>query len=84
MEDVQLSDEFPLIVANPGRLGGKPCIKDTRISVQILLELAADGANIEEILEGYPFLTKEAVNQALLFAAAQLARPAVEAPARAR
>jgi uncharacterized protein (DUF433 family) len=84
MQDVQLSEEFPLIVANPGRLGGKPAIKDTRISVQILLELAADGASIDEILEGYPFLTRDAVSQAFLFAAAQLRKPVVEAPTAAR
>jgi uncharacterized protein (DUF433 family) len=77
MEDVQLSDEFPLIVANPGRLGGKPCIKDTRISVSHILELLASGGTVERILEGWPALTPEAIEQAALFAARQLEAPAV-------
>ena len=77
MEDVQLSDEFPLIVANPERLGAKPCIKDTRISVMHILELLASGGTVERILEGWPALTQDAIEQAARYAARQLEAPAV-------
>jgi uncharacterized protein (DUF433 family) len=36
-----------LIVANPEILGGKPCVRGTRLSVEFLLELAASGATQE-------------------------------------
>jgi uncharacterized protein (DUF433 family) len=42
------------VVTDPGILGGKPCIKDTRISVEFILELIASGASQSEILKTYP------------------------------
>jgi len=55
---------FDHIVSDPRILGGKPCVKGTRISVEFLLELAAQGASREEILKAYPHLTAEGVEQA--------------------
>ncbi|WP_437778741.1 DUF433 domain-containing protein [Sorangium sp. So ce1097] len=60
------------IVARPGLLGGKPCIKGTRISVEFILELLASGATPEQILEGYPQLTSEGLSAALRYAARSL------------
>ena len=60
---------FPLIVANPEILGGKPCIKGTRISVEFILELVASGGNVDDIVKAFPHLTKEGVQQAILYAA---------------
>jgi len=65
-------NRFPHIVSNPLILGGKPCINGTRISVDLLLEWLASGATIPEILTAYPQLSQEAVNEALLYAAAHL------------
>ena len=49
-------------------LAGKPVIKGTRISVEFLLELLADGWKEEEILENYPQLEKEDIQSALRYA----------------
>jgi len=60
---------FSLLEANPEILGGKPCIKGTRISVEFILELIASGSNVDDIIRLYPVLTKESVQQAILYAA---------------
>ena len=60
---------FDRIVSNPQILGGKPCVKATRISVEFLLELVASGASRQDIVEAYPHLTAEDVEQALRYAA---------------
>jgi len=60
---------FDRIISNPEILGGKPCIKGTRISVEFLLELVAGGASREDILKAYPHLAAEDVEDALRYAA---------------
>ena len=47
------------IVSSPGVLGGKPCIRETRISVEHILELLDSGAVREDILRAYPQVTAE-------------------------
>lgn len=59
---------FERIASDPAILGGKPCIKGTRISVEFLLELVAQGAGREDILKAYPHLSVEDVQQALTYA----------------
>ncbi|MFY9822019.1 MAG: DUF433 domain-containing protein [Thermoanaerobaculia bacterium] len=59
---------FDHIVSNPAILGGKPCIKGTRISVEFILELVAQGASRADILKAYRHLTAEDVEQALRYA----------------
>jgi uncharacterized protein (DUF433 family) len=56
------------IVSDPRILGGKPVIQGTRISVELILELFASGANYQDILEAYPHLTFEDVQAALRYA----------------
>lgn len=60
-----------LIVCNPKILGGKPIVSGTRISVALILQNIASGMTQEEILSGYPTLTKEGLKAALDFAARQ-------------
>ena len=60
---------FSRIVSNPALLGGKPCIKGTRLSVEFVLELAASGASRDEIVRAYPHLTPEDVEEAMRYAA---------------
>lgn len=62
-------DEMQWIVASPGTLGGKPCVRGTRISVAFILELIASGATRDAILETYPQLTAEGLEAALRYAA---------------
>mgnify|MGYP006388946997 CR=1 FL=1 len=57
------------IVSDPDALGGKPCVKGTRLSVEFLLELAASGATQVEILAAHPQLTGEGLAAAFLYAA---------------
>jgi uncharacterized protein (DUF433 family) len=46
-----------LIVSDPRILGGKPCARGTRLSIEFLLELVASGGTQEQILAQYPQLT---------------------------
>jgi uncharacterized protein (DUF433 family) len=61
-----------LIVADQQILGGKPCVRGTRLSVEFLLELAASGATQEQILAQYPQLTPEGLAAAFRYAAEAL------------
>ena len=58
-----------LIVSNPQILGGKPCVRGTRLSVEFLLELAASGATQEQILSQYSQLTPDGLAAAFGYAA---------------
>jgi uncharacterized protein (DUF433 family) len=49
-------------------MGGKPCIRGTRVTVGTITGLLASGAEIPEILELYPYLTIEDVRAALSYA----------------
>jgi uncharacterized protein (DUF433 family) len=60
--------DFEYITADKEILGGKPIIKDTRISVDFILQLVASGATIDEIINKYSQLKKEAVVEAILYA----------------
>ena len=60
---------FEYITTDPAILNGKPCIKGTRISVEFILELFARGGTQNEILQTYPHLTTEALEEALRYAA---------------
>ncbi|MCX9015038.1 MAG: DUF433 domain-containing protein [Candidatus Methanoperedens sp.] len=53
------------MVCDPGILGGKPTIKGTRISVELLLELLANNWTHEEIMENYPHIKKDDILAAL-------------------
>ena len=61
-----------VIVSMPDMLGGKPCVRGTRLSVEFLLELAASGATQEQILSRYPQLTAEGLAGAFRYAAEAL------------
>lgn len=60
------------IVSDPEVLGGKPCIRGTRISVEHVLELLASGASHEDIVRAYPHLPPESVRAAVEYAASAL------------
>lgn len=57
------------IVLNPKVMAGKPVIKGTRIPVEQVLRLLAQGLSFDEILEDYPHLKKDDIMAALLYAA---------------
>lgn len=64
-----MTDLISYIEATPEKLYGKPVVKNTRIAVDLILEKLASGDTIDELLEAYPLLTREAISACLLFAA---------------
>lgn len=60
------------IVTDPAILVGKPVIKGTRISVELILGWLANGWTFEQILESYPHITRDDIQAALAFAAERL------------
>lgn len=58
-----------LITIEPGKRGGKPCIRGLRITVYEVLEYLASGMSEEEILKDFPDLTREDIRACLAFAA---------------
>ena len=59
------------ITIEPGKCGGKPCIRGKRIRVTDILELLGAGASYEEILRDYSFLEREDILAAIAYAARQ-------------
>lgn len=57
------------IIVNPKVMGGKPIVKGTRITVEQVLKLLAQGLSPKEILKDYPHLTEEDISAVLLYAA---------------
>ncbi len=62
------------IEGKPGVLGGKPCVRGTRLSVEFLLELFASGATRQDILRRFPELSDGDLTQVLQYAASSLSR----------
>jgi len=58
-----------IITIEPEKRGGKPCIRGMRITVYDVLEYLASGMTQEEILEDFPYLTKEDILACLSYAA---------------
>ena len=59
---------FKHISSSPEILRGNPCIADTRISVDFILQLIASGANAQNIVERYGHLSLDTVKEALIYA----------------
>ena len=57
------------ITLNPEVMGGKACIRGLRVTVGTVVGLLAAGRSPEEILQAYPYLEPEDIDQALTYAA---------------
>ena len=57
------------IEIDPGKLGGKPVIRGTRIPVSLVVQLVASGMSVDEIIKEYPELSHEDIKAALLYVA---------------
>lgn len=68
---------FTRIDTDPAILGGKPCVKGTRISVEHILELVASGASRDDIVQSHTQLTPEDIEEALNFAAQSLSNETI-------
>lgn len=68
------------ITIEPGKRGGKPCIRGMRITVYDILSYLASGMTYEEILDDFPYLTREDILASLEYAA-ERERHTLAAPA---
>ena len=57
------------ITVEPGKRGGKPCVRGLRITVYDILEHLASGMSIQELLSDFPELTSQDILACLAFAA---------------
>jgi uncharacterized protein (DUF433 family) len=62
-------DYRKIITIEPGKRSGKPCIRGMRMTVYDVLEYLASGMTQDEILEDFPYLTREDILACLAFAA---------------
>ena len=65
------------IVLDPEVMVGKPVVKGTRLTVELVLERLSIGESVESLLEGYPRLTKEDVLACLGYAKAAISNEAI-------
>ncbi len=70
------------ITIEPGKMGGRPCIRGMWIRVSDILDMLAGGATQEQILEDYPDLEAEDIRAAFAYAAAQIGHPVVVVAAK--
>ena len=57
------------ITMNPGVMGGKPCIRGTRVTVGMIVEAIAAGRSVPDLLADFPYLEEEDIREALSYAA---------------
>jgi uncharacterized protein (DUF433 family) len=60
---------FDRITFEPGKMGGRACIRGMRVTVGLIVSLVAEGVPWDEILRDYPYLEEEDIRQALAYAA---------------
>jgi uncharacterized protein (DUF433 family) len=60
---------FGRITFDANVMGGRACIRGMRIPVSVIVGQIAHGADFDEILEGYPDLEREDIQQAIEYAA---------------
>ena len=59
----------PRITSDPSVLVGKPCVKGSRITVELILRKLGAGRSFADIVQAYPHLTEDDIRAALAFAA---------------
>ena len=67
------------ITVEPGKCGGRPCIRGMRIRVTDILGMLAEGVAHEEILSDFPYLEPDDIRAALAYAARQSDHAVLEA-----
>ena len=64
-----MNDYQRIITIEPGKRGGKPCIRGMRITVADILGWLASGMSYDQILKDFPELTEEDIRACLAYAA---------------
>jgi len=67
------------VTTDPAVMLGKPVIKGTRLTVEIIIEKLASGKTADDVMKDYPFLTKDDIKAALFYAARSLSHEEVYA-----
>jgi uncharacterized protein (DUF433 family) len=62
-------DTLDRITIDPLRMGGRPCIRDLRVTVGMVVGQIGAGHSFEGVLADYPYLEREDIAQALQYAA---------------
>ncbi len=62
------------ISVNPNMMLGKPCIKGTRITIELIIKKLSEGITNEQLLNGYPNLTEDDIRAALAYSADVISR----------
>jgi len=62
-------DYQKLITIDPGKRGGKPCVRGLRITVYDVLEYLASGMSEDQVVQDFPDLTRDDIRACLAFAA---------------
>ena len=62
-------DQLDRVTRRSDRMGGRPCIRDLRVTVGMIVGQIAGGASTEALLAEYPYLEREDITQALRYAA---------------
>ena len=60
---------YEMIETKPEVMLGKPVIKGTRIPIDLIVRKLGEGASFEDLIDGYPNLSREAIQAALIYAA---------------
>jgi uncharacterized protein (DUF433 family) len=71
---MNLKKPFDRITVEPGKMGGKPCIRGLRITVEDVLVILASFPERDRLFQNYPDLEEEDLQQALAYAAEVLRR----------
>lgn len=71
------SQALGLIVSDPGVMLGKPVVRGTRLTVELLLEKLGEGWTVADLLDAYPQLTETSIRAALTFASRALGAEAI-------
>lgn len=61
--------DFDRITQGPDMMGGRPCIREMRVTVGMIVGQIGSGVSIEELLADYPYIEREDILQALRYAA---------------
>jgi uncharacterized protein (DUF433 family) len=61
--------DFDRITFDPDLMGGRACIRGMRITVSLIVNLVANGMSVGEIIEAYPYLEPDDIQQALQYVA---------------
>jgi uncharacterized protein (DUF433 family) len=75
------ADYRSIITIEPGKRGGRPCIRGMRITVYDVLSYLAAGMTREEVLSDFPYLTDQDISACLAFAADREQQHAFAGPA---